>query len=416
MRRFLLLSAILAFITSCQNDDDTITIICEIPSASNTTEITSNSALLNWTNSNDVKTVIIEYGIGGFQIGTGTTISTSAASLPLTNLDANTTYDYYILANCSADNVSMVSNVNSFTTDASPIVAEFLPNLSQLNIFIGDLEDLNISSKTFKYELNTSLFTDYAHKLRIIALPDGTSLQYESDGFPVFPNGSLMAKTFYYNLDETDLSSGKKIIETRILIKENDAWTLGNYKWNEEQTDATLDIEQHTVKVDWINSEGEDMEADYIIPGANDCTKCHSNSGNVTPIGPKLRTMNFDVNGVNQLEQFIDAGHLTNSPNPSTISKLPNWEDTNLTLEDRSRAYFDINCAHCHSPGGFCDPQSTLDMRLETVFDDTNIFQRRFSIAGRMSNYSPGTSMPLIGTTMVHSEGYALIQEFLDTL
>ena len=168
--------------------------------------------------------------------------------------------------------------------------------------------------------------------------------------------------------------------------------------------------------MDWINSEGEDMEADYIIPSANDCTKCHSNSGNVTPIGPKLRTMNFDVNGVNQLEQFIDAGHLINSPNPSTIGKLPNWEDTNLSLEDRSRAYFDINCAHCHSPGGFCDQQSTLDMRLETAFDDTNIFQRRFSIAGRMSNYNPGTSMPFIGTTMVHTEGYALIQEFLDTL
>ncbi len=416
MKRLLLLSAILALIVSCQNDDDTITVFCETPNASGTTDITFNSAVLNWTNINDIKTVAIEYGVSGFQIGTGTAISTSAASLPLTNLDANTTYDYYILAKCSIDNVSMESNVNSFTTDASPIVAEFLPNLSQLNIFIGDLEDLNISSKTFKYELNTSLFTDYAHKLRIIALPEGTSLQYESDGFPIFPNGSLMAKTFYYNLDETNLSSGKKIIETRILIKENDIWTLGNYKWNDEQTDATLDTEQHTVKVDWINSEGDNMEADYIIPGANDCTKCHSNAGNVTPIGPKLRTMNFDINGVNQLEQFIDAGHLTNAPNPSTIAQLPNWEETNLSLEVRSRAYFDINCAHCHSPGGFCDQQSTLDMRLETAFDDTNIFQRRFSISGRMSNYNPGTSMPFIGTTMVHTEGYALIQEFLDTL
>ncbi|WP_347924375.1 hypothetical protein [Pontimicrobium sp. SW4] len=298
-----------------------------------------------------------------------------------------------------------------------PIVAQFLPNLSQLNLFVGDLNTLTINSNMFKYELNTQLFTDYAHKLRIIGLPEGATLQYEDDGFPIFPTGTLIAKTFYYNLDETDLNSAQQIIETRVLIKEETEWTIGNYVWNEEQTEAYLDTNEHQVKVDFVNEEGEDVEINYVVPGANDCTKCHSNSNDVTPIGPKLRTMNFDIDGVNQLQSFIDKGYLTDAPSLGEIEVLPNWEDdVNYSLEERSRAYFDINCAHCHTPGGFCEFQSTLDLAFETDFNDTNIFQRRFSISARMSYYFPGTSMPLIGTTMIHSEGYNLIQEYLDSL
>jgi len=415
MKRLILLTLVLTCIISCKDDDD-FTIFCETPNNLNVTDITHISVMLNWANANEVKAVNIEYGLSGFQIGTGTVISTTETAIALNGLTPNTAYDYYIIANCDVDNVSMISNVNTFTTDVNPIIAAFLPSLSQLNIFIGDLEDLNISSRSFKYELNTSLFTDYAHKLRIIALPDSEALEYDGNGFPLFPNGTLMAKTFYYNLDETDLSAGKKIIETRILIKENDAWTLGNYKWNDAQTDATLDTDSHIVNVDWINSEGNNMSAAYRIPSADDCTKCHSNAGNTTPIGTKLRTMNFEIDGVNQLQKFIDAGHLINAPDPNTIASLPNWEDTNHTLEERSRAYFDINCAHCHSPGGFCDAQSTLDLRYETAFGDTNIFNRKGSISFRMGTYTLGFSMPFIGTTMIHTEGYNLIQEFLDTL
>ena len=298
-----------------------------------------------------------------------------------------------------------------------PIVAQFLPNLSDLNLFIGTQKDLAINSNMFVYELNTELFTDYAHKLRIIGLPEDSTLEYADDGFPIFPTGTLIAKTFYYNLDETNPNSSQQIIETRVLIKEETEWAIGNYVWNEEQTDAFLDTNEHQIKVDFVNDQGEDVEVNYIVPGANDCTTCHTNSNNVTPIGPKLRTMNFSINGVNQLQRFIDNGYLTNAPAPGEIEALPNWkDDVNYSLEERARAYIDINCAHCHIQGGFCEFQSTLDLALETDFDDTNIFQRRFSISARMSNYSPGTSMPLIGTTMIHTEGYNLIQEYLDSL
>ncbi|MCB0463081.1 MAG: fibronectin type III domain-containing protein [Flavobacteriaceae bacterium] len=416
MKRLCLIGLILAFIVSCKDDDEQIITQCEIPTNLSVSSISDVSATISWENTNDSQNVKIEYGIAGFLPGSGSIIEATQNSAIISGLNADTSYDFYVQAICATDNVSMNSVAGSFNTNSSPVNPEFLPNLSQLNLFTGNMADLTLSTNVFKYDLITPLFTDYAHKLRLIALPQGQAMEYDGEGFPIFPNGTVISKTFYYNLDETNLSLGKKIIETRVLIRVNGAWTIGNYVWNEAQTDAVLDENEHTVPISWVNEAGEAMSTNYIVPAANDCTKCHSNAGNVVAIGPKVRNMNFEVDGVNQLQKFIDAGHLTEAPSVDAMAVLPNWQDDTLPLESRSRAYFDVNCAHCHSPGGFCEIQSTLDLRFEIDFNDTKIYERRNSINNRMIAYNPGFSMPFIGTTMVHSEGYALIKAFLDTL
>ena len=416
MKRLCLIGLILAFIVSCKDDDDQIIAQCEIPTNLLVSSITDVSASLSWENSNESQNATIEYGISGFLPGNGSIIEASQNSLTLTGLNADTSYDFYVRAICATDNISMNSITGSFSTNSSPVNPEFLPNLSQLNLFSGNMADLTLSTNVFEYDLITPLFTDYAHKLRLIALPQGQAMEYDGEGFPIFPNGTVLAKTFFYNNDETNLSLGRKIIETRVLIRVNGAWTIGNYVWNEAQTDAVLDENQYTVPISWINEAGEAMSTNYVVPAANDCTKCHSNAGNVVAIGPKVRNMNFEIDGINQLQKFIDAGHLIEAPSVNTIAALPNWKDEALSLESRSRAYFDVNCAHCHSPGGFCEVQSTLDLRFELDFNETNIFERKNSIDNRMSTFSAGFSMPFIGTTMIHSEGYDLIKAYLDTL
>lgn len=416
MKRLCLVGLILAFVVACKDDDDQIIAQCEIPTNLTIANITDVSSLLSWDNTNTSQNVTIEYGITGFLPGNGNVIQATQNSVMLTGLNSDTSYDFYVQAICATDNVSMNSLTGTFSTNSSPVNAQFLPNLSQLNLFSGALADLTLSTNVFKYDLITPLFTDYAHKLRVIALPPGQAMQYDGEGFPIFPNGTLIAKTFYYNLDETNLALGKKIIETRILIRESNAWTIGNYVWNEAQTEAILNGNEYTVPISWVNAAGEAMSTNYIVPTTNDCIKCHSNAGDIVAIGPKVRNMNFNVDGVNQLQKFINAGHLTDAPSVDAIAALPSWQDETVSLESRSRAYFDINCAHCHSPGGFCDTQSTLDLRFEIDFNDTDIFERKNSIINRMATYSSGFSMPIIGTTMVHTEGYALIQEYLNTL
>lgn len=309
------------------------------------------------------------------------------------------------------------SNDDSVTPSPEPqVVADFKTNLSELNLFKGELSALDISPYAFRYELNTPLFTDYAHKERLIALPEGTTMQFDGDGLPIFPDNTVIAKTFYYNIDERDLSLGRQIIETRVLIKINGEWITGDYKWNDEQTEAVLDLNGSTIPVNWIDNNGVAQTTNYEIPSNTDCFTCHNSYDNITPIGPKLRTLNFNLNGGNQLQNLIDNSYLSGLTDAEEVDTIVNWEDTAAPLENRARSYFDVNCAHCHIPGGFCDDLSTLNLDYTTSLEDSNIIERKFSISSRMGVYIPEFSMPFIGTTMIHSEGVDLIQSFLDTL
>ncbi|WP_370392369.1 hypothetical protein [uncultured Winogradskyella sp.] len=309
------------------------------------------------------------------------------------------------------------SNDDSITPNPIPqVIAEFRPNLSELNLFTGDLSDLNISPAAFEYKLNTELFTDYAHKQRIIALPEGSQMQYDGDGLPIFPDNTVIAKTFYYNNDERDLTLGRRIIETRLLIKINGVWQTGDYKWTEDQTEAVLDLNGSTVAVNWTDATGTMQTIDYEIPSNTDCFTCHNSYDNVTPIGPKLRNLNFDISGSNQLQVLINSNYITGLDSANDAGSIVDWEDTSLPLEERARAYLDVNCAHCHIPGGFCEDLSILDLDYATSLADSKIVERRFNISARMSTNIPDFSMPLIGTSIIHTEGYDLIQAYLDTL
>tara|TARA_R110002111_G_scaffold123359_3_gene187381 strand:- start:30396 stop:31646 length:1251 start_codon:yes stop_codon:yes gene_type:complete len=400
---------------SCSDDADDLIAVCDSATNISSNTITSNSAVITWNAVDASVEYTIEYGISGFALGSGTTISESDTDAELTNLMANTTYDVYIQTSCGPNNLSLYSNVYSFTTSVPNVAAEFKTNLSELNLFSGNLNELIITSKAFEYDLNTRLFSDYAHKQRLIALPEGTSMAYDGDGLPIFPDNTVIAKTFYFNIDDRDLSLGKTIIETRVLIKLNGLWETGDYKWNSEQTDAVLDLEGSTFPVTWIDIEGNSNSSTFQIPSNTDCFTCHSNNGNIIPIGPKLRSMNFEINGVNQLEQFIANQTLTGLSNSASVRSLANWQDTSLPLETRVRAYMDINCAHCHIPGGSCADQSTLNLALETPLEESNIPEQSVLIDYRVSFYLDGISMPYIGTTMRHVEGLDLIQEYMNT-
>ncbi|WP_152604820.1 fibronectin type III domain-containing protein [Psychroserpens jangbogonensis] len=400
---------------ACNNDDDTID-SCNKATSLLAEDITTTSATINWNDANNASSYFVEYGVSGFSIGSGTILIESDTTADLQNLTPETTYDVYIQVVCSTDNLSMYSDVFSFTTAILPVIPEFRPTLSELNLFTGNLGDLNPTVFAFEYDLNTKLFTDYAHKQRLIALPDGEKMTYNGDGFPLFPDNTVIAKTFYYNNNETDLSQGRNIIETRLLIKINGAWELGNYKWNESQTDAALDIDGAVVPVTWINAEGESQSIGYEIPSSTDCFTCHSNTSETTPIGPRLRTLNFNINGSNQLQTLIDNEMLEGLTDPATVSVLPNWEDTSLGLERRARAYMDINCAHCHIEGGFCDQQSGLRLSYETDFGESNISASSSSILARIQNTIPEYGMPYIGTTILHDEGVSLLVDYINSL
>ena len=85
----------------------------------NASDITSSTAIVSWTDSNGIIPTNgweIEYGVSGFTLGTGTTITTTTNPFTLTGLTSSTTYDVYIRALCSVSEQSNWAGPISFTT------------------------------------------------------------------------------------------------------------------------------------------------------------------------------------------------------------------------------------------------------------------------------------------------------------
>ena len=225
-----------------------------------------------------------------------------------------------------------------------------------------------------------------------------------------------MVKTFFYFKDERDTSLGKNIIETRLLIKENNYWNIATYKWNENQTDATLEIDGFDKQVSWVNHNGTSRSTIYHLPSQNECITCHHSNSVMTPIGPTIRNLNRNVHrdGVtqNQLEHLHNKG-IMESLNSSNEMKIGDYKDLSLGLEERARAYLDINCSHCHNPRGWEESsQRNFDFRNETPLNNTGIEQGKKRIQMAITN----GEMPFIGTTVLDDEGVKLVLAYLNSL
>jgi len=279
------------------------------------------------------------------------------------------------------------------------------------------------------YDLNTPLFSDYATKRRVVWLPKGTAARYDAREAFEFPVGAVIAKTFSY---------GDRIIETRILVNTREGWKGLPYVWNDAQTDATLEIAPDPVTVEYG---GEKIR--YMIPNQNQCKGCHERGKRVVPIGPKARNLNRDYpyssGAENQLTRWTKAGYLTGAP--TSVAEAPRiavWDDTaSGTLEQRARAYLDVNCAHCHNPEGPADTSGLFlgadqpdplhlgfckvpvaaghgagDLRFDLVHGnpDESILVRR------MDSVEPKVAMPELGRSTIHREGVALIREWVSSV
>jgi len=257
--------------------------------------------------------------------------------------------------------------------------SEMLPKLSDYNIFQDRPADL-VPSKEFKqYEISNTLFSDYAEKQRLIKVPHGKFIRAVDDGLPDFPEGTILAKTFYYDNDQRDKTKGKRIIETRILVKRNSTWNAGTYLWNDEQAEAFLTTTSSKVNINWIDEKGSEKLISYRVPSNKECMSCHKYENDIMPIGFKLRNLNIEVTRnlvkINQLKYFRDIS-LFGDINPASFSTVPSWQDHSKTLEQRARAYLDISCAHCHNQKGYC-AAANLNLGYETDFAQTNISDKK---------------------------------------
>lgn len=299
---------------------------------------------------------------------------------------------------------------------AIPKTVQFETYLSAYNLYEENMSELKPAANVHLLELSAVLYSNEAMKQRLIKVPTGTSVTRIGNGIPMFPNGTILVKTFYYYHNETDTSEGIQVIETRLLIKESDEWNVAAYEWNEAQTDAVLKKEGVNTQVSWINMQGVDQNIDYRIPSQAECVKCHQNNEELVPLGPSLRNLNRGVvrDGltVNQLDHLQSEGVL-NVFDVNDVTQIPDYKDMSISLEERARAYLDMNCASCHNPDGLSEAEKKgYDFRYETSLSDTRIEQKKSKIINVMET----GRMPDVGVTLVDEEGIEMIREYLNSL
>ncbi len=325
---------------------------------------------------------------------------------------------------------------------------EYPQTLSAWGIFEDAGRGLQTTSGHDLYALNTPLFSDYALKLRTVYLPASAAMQYAAHSSFRFPTGTVISKTFYYPLHADGTislqpepdgnpferpASTVRLIETRLLVKQDNGWDALPYVWRGD--DAYL-----AVTGDLLSLEADGGLLNYLVPSRNQCAGCHAtnhSSGAIQPIGLQARHLHrpHPVSGVNQLTAWSAQGKLQGLPNLARLQAAAAWQDTSLDLEQRARAYLDINCAHCHNPAGAADTSGLL-----LNFDNNSpaamgvckppIAAGRGSgghlysivpgraaesiLAFRMQTRDPATMMPELGRTLVHTEGYDLIAAWIN--
>jgi len=289
---------------------------------------------------------------------------------------------------------------------------DFPSSLSAHGLFRAPPSALQPADGVLLYELSSELFTDYAHKQRLMKLPEGGSIATDGDRL-TYPEGTVLAKTFYYLADTRDPEAGRRIIETRLLVKTGGQWNVATYLWNAEQTDATLLLDGTTTDVSWIDARGQARGSAYAVPHEGECVTCHQSGGETAYIGPSLRNLNRAVvrSGapVEQLTHLASTGIL-DAIDPATAPTLPDYRDRTLPLDARARAYLAVNCAHCHQPEAWdVATERDVDFRYGTPLGETGIARKKDDLIRVLEN----GKMPYLGTTLVDEVGIGLVIDYV---
>ena len=302
--------------------------------------------------------------------------------------------------------------------------------------FFEDMRNQIPAASVHPYSLVNPLFSDETDKLRFVYVPEGEKLGYVKNKVFIFPVGSTLIKTFAYLNKNSHLE--QQLLETRLLINTNEGWKAISYVWNEKQTDAKRAIAGATIPTSFINSQGELIAVRYRAPNQNQCKECHQANKVMTPIGPKARNMNKVLNyqsgEMNQLLYWAALGWIDQKLNSTTISS---YDDINASLNERARAYLDINCGHCHIPGGSADTTGLYLNFTEINQEKLGIYKKpvaagrasgnlKYSIVPghsdksimlfRMKSLDPGIMMPESGRALADDAGIKLISDWIDKL
>ncbi|MBK9169449.1 MAG: PQQ-dependent sugar dehydrogenase [Bryobacterales bacterium] len=313
----------------------------------------------------------------------------------------------------------------------------FPRKLSETGLF-QSVRRHEVAPGVIPYSINAPFWSDGAHKERFVAMPGDTAIEFKEANHWVFDDGAVTVKSFA--LDMADGS--RRWIETRIMVKQDNHWVGYTYEWNNRQTDAVLVAasgRDRTYQVRDAEAPGGVRDQVWHYPSRNECMFCHSRAAGFV-LGLKTHQMNrehnFGAAADNQLRTYEHIGLFKNKL-PKPLAELPKFTDpldTSGVIEERVKAYLEVNCAMCHvSDGG---GNSLMEVGYKTKLADAKLIGERplhdtmgigdaYLVAPgdpersvlywRISHRGTG-QMPPTSTNLVDREGGRLIAEWIRSL
>ncbi len=324
-------------------------------------------------------------------------------------------------------------------------VADPPARLSQLGVFT-DMKRLEVIDGILPYDVNAPLWSDRAVKRRWMAIPnDGAfdqpteQIQFSANEDWDFPEGTVFIKHFDLPTSRSNPDNLTKL-ETRFFILGQNGTAYGlTYKWNDEQTDAFLQLERSESTYDITESGRVVGTQTWGFPGRDQCMSCHNNNANHV-LGVKTHQLNGPVfypslgREENQLKYLSDYNILDSDLGGLTAyPQAVNLTDPEASLDDKINSYLDANCSFCHRVGGVTG--ITMDLRFHTPLVAKNIVE--LPTQSQSSNHGnllvmPGNHeaselwvrdqsrdenrMPPIGSKLVDEAYISALAEWIDGL
>ena len=322
-------------------------------------------------------------------------------------------------------------------TTGEDIMGTFPQTLSDTGLF-SDLTDMSPAPGLLPYEPNLRFWSDYALKSRWFMIPDGTSQMTWSENDPwTYPDGMIWVKHFDLELERGNPATARRI-ETRILVKNAEGSYGVSYRWNDDETEATLvgdagenfDVE--------VTVEGMPQVQEYRIPSRAECSACHTpQAGHALSFNTRQLNQDHTFHGFsgNQLDLLDIHGFFTNVPDdPATLPRHVRPDEAGFTLEEKARSYLAVNCANCHMAGGTVE--GSWDGRAYLTLEETGLINGAATnnggdpanllivpgdtahsiVLNRVAETNGFSRMPPIGSTELDQEAIQLLTDWINEL
>lgn len=305
------------------------------------------------------------------------------------------------------------------------------------------------------YSVNAPLWSDGTEKTRFVGIPgDAPKVEIPNNHGWSFPNETVAVKSFSLEMVEGKPDS-KRWIETRFLTRQQNEWIGYSYRWNDEQTDASLVAKEGLDQTFTIQTANGPRQQSWHYPSRAECMVCHSRAAGfvlglstgqlnretadpvmANQVGPAARSSEATLANTkrpneNQLALFERLGLLKLPKRPAEMERLTNPYDTTAKLEQRVKSYLHVNCAICHIDAGGGNSQMELayatplgKMKLidvVPVHDKFTLPEARLIAPGhpersvllhRVALRGRG-QMPQLGTSFVDQQAVAMLTEWV---